>query len=306
MLSLHKSKEMTSITCTRTFSTNSIAAGQTFQITYRFDYQPAVVNGTILSFSDNSWGGLLKIPSAGLNLQTTGNWVTAPISGNSSPDTFFAFTNQPVISALFMSGTSTASVIIDVEGVSAGIVPAANFTFANMNVTFTSNTDASNLSSNSDVTITAMVCVAEGTLVALADGSKLPIEQLRPGHLLVNHAGRTTRLSAAIRVEQPTTSLIQLDQGSLGLEVPSAPLRIRPGHPLLVAGKEVLPEALLDLPGVAQVQLEKPVHVYTLLTEQRSFVEMQGALVGTWSEAAWQNFIESDSRSAHLHWSTLE
>jgi len=296
------------VNCARTFSVLMAPAGQTFQITYAFTNNDMSNAVTITNFIDNSWlpSGILQIPSGGLNPMISGTgWAPSPTSSTGAGATFFALVSNTGTIAAGGTGNFT----IDVEGVMLGTVLAFDFTdgFNTGNVTFTTSGNVvPTLQSDSDVTITAMICVAEGTLVALADGRQMPIELLREGHLLVDHAGRPTRLTAAIRVDAPTTSLIQLEQGSLGREVPSAPLLIRPGHPLLVAGKEVLPEALLDLPGVAQVQLEKPVHVYTLLTEQRSFVDMQGALVGTWSEAAWQNFVESDSRSAHLHWSTLE
>jgi len=293
-----------SVVCTRTFSSNSIPAGQTFQINYRFDNQtssPAFIQ----TFSDNTWapGGnqILQVPvvGLGLNFQTFGVWLAVPYPGVGNGAFYFAF--DPIALPRPEIGPGdTAYVTIDVYGIDLGLVNGSDFNSSN--VQFVEQNGLPVFLNSNSVDIIAMICVAKGTLVALADGSKLPIEQLRAGQLLLDQAGRPVRLSAAIRVEQPTTSLIQLEQGSLGRDVPSVPLRIRPGHPLLIAGNEILPENLLHLPGVAQVQLEKPVHVYTLLTEQRSFVDMQGAFVGTWSEAAWQNFVDNDEHSAHLRW----
>jgi len=148
-------------------------------------------------------------------------------------------------------------------------------------------------------------CVAEGTLVELANGYNLAIEKLRPGHLLRDHNGRTVRLNACIRIDQPVSTLIELESGSLARSSPCVPLRIRQGHPLLIKGKEVLPEELLGVPGVKEVRLPRPVHVYTLLTERRTFVQMQGVSVGTWSEMAWQNFADNDSRSTGMRWTAM-
>jgi hypothetical protein len=263
----------------------------------------------IATFSDNTWapGGnqILQVPvgGLGLNYQLSGMWIGTPFPGVGNGAFYFAFDTSFALGSLFPG--QTGFVTIDVDGIALGSVNGIDFNTSNPNVQFVELNGSPVFTISNSVDITAMVCVAEGTLVALADGSKLPIEQLRTGQLLLDQAGRPVRLSAAIRVEQPTTSLIQLEQGSLGRDVPSAPLRIRPGHPMLFAGREVQPEWLIGLPGIAQAQLEKPVHVYTLLTEQRSFVDMQGAFVGTWSEAGWQNFIDNDEHSAHLHWKFL-
>jgi len=296
---------MATISCVRTFIGGSpMPAGTIFQILYEFTNLTEFPN-TVVNFWDNSWFGKLQIPIGGLGLTATG-WIYDPTSPTLAGSGSFEF-NEGGPGVAELAAYETGSVLINVVGLDppGGVVEAQDFN--TVQVLLVDTYEVEPFLSTNEVKITAaMVCVAEGTLVALADGRQMPIEQLRPGHLLVNHTGRPVRLSAAIRVEQQTTSLIQLEQGSLGADVPSAPLRIRHGHPLLVAGKEVLPENLLQQPGVAQVQLEKPVHVYTLLTEQRSFVEMQGALVGTWSEAAWQNFVDNDERSARMRWSTLE
>lgn len=140
-------------------------------------------------------------------------------------------------------------------------------------------------------------CAAEGTLVTLASGAELPIEQLTSGSLLCDHRGRPVRIEQVIRFAVPSGRFVRITRGALGQQQPSADLLIREGHPLLLEGRETLPESLVDnVQGVERAELEQPLHIYTLVTEQKQFVEMQGLLVATWSRSAWAH----ETASKHM------
>jgi len=140
-------------------------------------------------------------------------------------------------------------------------------------------------------------CAAEGTLVTLASGAEIPIEQLASGSLLCNHRGRSVRVEQVIRFAVPNRRFVRIKRSALGQHQPSADLLIREGHPLLIQGLETLPESLLgSVPGIERADLEQPLHIYTLVTEQKQFVEMQGLLVATWSSSAWAH----ETASKHM------
>jgi len=149
------------------------------------------------------------------------------------------------------------------------------------------------------------ICVAEGTLVTLANGLEIPIEQLKPHHLLRDQSGRPVRLRSAVRFEHRETEVIEIERGALAAQTPSQPLRIKPGHPILVDGREVMPEQLVGSPGVQFRGLDRPTHIYTLLTERRSFVLMQGVPVSTWAEADWLHYTKTDNSARHMRWTRI-
>lgn len=132
-------------------------------------------------------------------------------------------------------------------------------------------------------------CLAEGTCVSLANALQVPIEQLHQGQLVQSSNNRPVRLSQVIRFQTPSKNFVQIKKSALGVNQPENDLLIREGHPLLVAGREMLPESLLDMAGVERVTLDKPTYIYTLVTENKEFVNMQGVKVATWSQSAWEH-----------------
>jgi len=140
-------------------------------------------------------------------------------------------------------------------------------------------------------------CAAESTLVTLASGAEVSIEQLASGSLLCDHRGRPVRVEQVIRFAVPSRRFVRIKRSALGQHQPSADLLIREGHPLLIHGFEVLPESLIrSVPGIERADLEHPLHIYTLVTEQKQFVGMQGLLVATWSSSAWAH----ETASKHM------
>jgi len=141
-------------------------------------------------------------------------------------------------------------------------------------------------------------CLRDDTLVRTPHGA-VAISALRAGDLVFDHRGQLQPLISNIAVGN-SKAFVRIQRGALASDTPSADLYIRAGHPVLVAGKEVDCEKLVDGQRVEEVELEKPARIYTLCTESRTFVDMQGVLVGTWSQAAFDNFVANDRAGLRL------
>jgi len=148
------------------------------------------------------------------------------------------------------------------------------------------------------------VCVAAGTLVTVLHRSgqlvQCPIEELREGMQLSTGAADSTRLISVIKLPARVRPLICVKEGTFGEGRPSQNLRICKGHPLLVNGREVVPEDLIDGSRVTLETHSEPTEIYTLVTEARQFVLMNGMLVATWSETGWANYLQNDAKGQSL------
>ena len=134
-------------------------------------------------------------------------------------------------------------------------------------------------------------CVAAGTRVATASGAEVPVEQLRHGDAVLDHRGRPLTVRRVVEFAVPVTDFVRLGGSD------ASALLIRRDHPVLdTAGRE---RPCQEHDGAEEVTLEQPRRVYTLVTQDRAYVEMQGGhrvattsrrghFVATWSEAAWR------------------
>lgn len=131
-------------------------------------------------------------------------------------------------------------------------------------------------------------CLHKSTLVTVLpslDAKKTEeksISNIRAGDLVYNHKGKVVNVLHNIRFAK-TDSFIKIEKGSLGPNMPSDDLLIRDRHPILVNGKIVEPRRLLGKNDkVTKVLLDKS-EVYSLCTQEKMFVMMQGVPVKTWS-----------------------
>lgn len=130
-------------------------------------------------------------------------------------------------------------------------------------------------------------CVAQGTKVRLQNSERKLIEDLREGDILAGNIP----LQAMIRFTTPARNFVRIP----GVKNSEA-LLIRRGHPMLMDGKEVLPEALIGQMGIEEISTERPVTIYTLVTDKKKFVEMQdGLFVATWSKGSWENKVTENN-----------
>ncbi len=97
-------------------------------------------------------------------------------------------------------------------------------------------------------------------------------------------------------VNDHTDSFYRIGKNLLGENTPDCDFYIRPGHPILLNGKEVLPE---ELDGAESVKISKQANVYSLCTENRTVFRTAGNLyVYTWNKAEW----EDTSKKLFLKW----
>lgn len=90
----------------------------------------------------------------------------------------------------------------------------------------------------------------------------------------------------------PANSFIAIPKNSLGNNIPSLSLYIRKDHPILLNGKEVLPEKLqLNYSRVLKKNLKKKSVIYSLCTEERTFVKMNNVDVATWGKKDWETRV---------------
>lgn len=121
----------------------------------------------------------------------------------------------------------------------------------------------------------------------LMSGCSVPIERLTRSNLLQGHNNQPVRIEQLIRIKVPSRHFVRIRASALGRSQPSQDLLIREGHPLLLGGRETFPEVLLDTAGVEKIRLDRPVYVYTLVTEQKQYINIQGLMVSTWASHAW-------------------
>ena len=66
---------------------------------------------------------------------------------------------------------------------------------------------------------------------------------------------------------------------------------IKSEHPILEGGKEILAK---DSTSAKEIVTVLPKFVHTFITDRRDFVDMAGVQVGTWSQDAFDNFVQHD------------
>lgn len=139
-------------------------------------------------------------------------------------------------------------------------------------------------------------CVAEGTLVRLASGREVCIETLKEGAIVQDIHRQAIRISNLIKFQIPAKQFVKIPASSLSKNIPSGDLFIREGHPFIFKGREVLPEDLVGKCGIGRVSMENAKFIYSLITDRRCFIDMQGLMVATWSICGWENAVENDNR----------
>lgn len=164
----------------RTFIPGSGMVGDSITVQYVFTNQtPAALS---LLFKDT-------IPFCTVNafISSSDPLLTYSIGPNGT----WEITSATVPSALSM-GTLTVSLSLILAD--PGTIPFGSFTPDSIS-------PGSDLYNTTALTIEAMVCVAQGSQVSLADGSRLPIESLQQGMLLLDYNRRPAMLQQLIRLD---------------------------------------------------------------------------------------------------------
>lgn len=136
-------------------------------------------------------------------------------------------------------------------------------------------------------------CVHPETEVMTPSGP-IKIKDLKANDKVIDVKGDVVTVLKNIK-SVTAKNFINISAGSLWTNLPGKDLLIRPGHPILIKGREVLPEALIKKnKRVEAVQLDKSEHVWTLCTKERKFIMMNGVPVSTWSQQDWDRRVKNN------------
>jgi len=132
-------------------------------------------------------------------------------------------------------------------------------------------------------------CIAEDTKLRTGRGI-LTAAEIVPGDWLYTEDGSGVQVRRNVRFDIPTRDFIQL--GAAGGE-----FLIKGDHPILEDGVEILAK---ESKAAKEILLMTPKIVHTFITEKRDFVTISDIQVGTWSQEAFENFIEQDVRGQSM------
>jgi uncharacterized repeat protein (TIGR01451 family) len=137
----------------------------------------------------------------------------------------------------------------------------------------------------------AIPCLHPHTLVNTKKGA-IAISEIKAGDYVTDYMGKEIPVLFNMRFGK-TRDFIRIEKDTLGKNVPSADLIIRKRHHILLNGKSIDPARLKKrYSGVKKISLEESVPVWSLCTEKRTFVMMEGVPVATWA----QSEIESQTK----------
>lgn len=132
-------------------------------------------------------------------------------------------------------------------------------------------------------------CLHPDTLVATPNGEKY-IKDIKKNNIVMGRNGEDIKVLHNMSF-LPKNKFVKIPKNSISLNIPSADLLIRRDHPILIDGKEVLPQ---EVPHNESAELEEAVPVWSLCTNKRTFVMMNNVPVATWSYKAFARKIKND------------
>lgn len=144
-----------------------------------------------------------------------------------------------------------------------------------------------------------VICVSGDSLVKTNEGL-IKIADMKSSNdlKLFNNENEQVNLLYVIKC-MPSNDYIKIDKNAIGEDMPSEDLLIRPGHPIMVDNKEVMPETLINGLNIMKQKLEKPENTYSICSDKRQFVMINNLPVCTWEEKEW----EEQSKEQNIIWS---
>jgi alpha-tubulin suppressor-like RCC1 family protein len=136
-----------------------------------------------------------------------------------------------------------------------------------------------------DTIISSACCIDGDNLVTTARGI-VPIKNVVAGDIVYSH-GNEVKVLYCI-VYSPVKEYVLIKKGTFGTDLPTNDLLIREGHPLLIDGEEIGCEKLINNDTIKKVTLDKYSIPYSLCTETRTHVTIEGIDIFTWSDKDWQ------------------
>lgn len=137
-------------------------------------------------------------------------------------------------------------------------------------------------------------CLHEDTLLRLENGQSIRIADIRSGHIVIDFQGNPVQIENNARVGMSRQFII-LPKNCLAADEPNMNLLIRKGHPLLLDGLEINCEELVGkVFGVEFIDLPERKSIFTLITNKKTYLNMNGCSVATWSQASFDQFTQHD------------
>jgi len=139
-------------------------------------------------------------------------------------------------------------------------------------------------------------CLHEDTLISTVEGDK-KIKDVRSGDQVYTVDDQIVEVINNIKFT-PGKKFIHFQKSSISPNVPDHDIYITGGHPILVDGKDVEAQKLVNGNTIREVELDQAVDVYSLMTKDYIPVKTNGAMVFTWEHKYWLD-NETDK---HVHW----
>jgi hypothetical protein len=139
-------------------------------------------------------------------------------------------------------------------------------------------------------------CVHPDTMVKTSKGFK-KISDIRKGEYVIDNNNKRVKVLMNIK-NVSVAHMAKIKAGSCGENMPSFDLLIRNEHPVLIDNVEILAK---NVRGIQQIKLEKMEHVYTLVTKDECFVNMNEIPVKTYSLKGWNTRVRKTPNM--VYWS---
>lgn len=119
-------------------------------------------------------------------------------------------------------------------------------------------------------------CFAADNIVQLLDGRQVKMCELQPGMMLMDYLDRPVAITGLKKMRNQSRHFIEI-------HVPGFKhsLLLTKDHPILYQNARVEVGLVAGQPGVAACELREPSDLYHIETENRTFVQIQGACVET-------------------------
>ena len=142
---------------------------------------------------------------------------------------------------------------------------------------------------------TQVICVFPGALVYTTNGLK-KIEDLRSGDILFDDRGYQIELINNVKCHSSYKGYTTFYKDCFAINVPSADLIITDGHPIRFpySNKEIRVERLANDTNI--IRREGPIpETYSLVTNERIFIQMNNIPVCTWSESKFRRYSKNEN-----------
>lgn len=295
-----------------------------------YDAPPVVVNDTDVQFLSSSYAfiGLVFETKAGVptvgHLEWTGRFVPMPLNGtvtqSSSSKKVNLISGRQYEIQWITSGMETPYVILGQNtniannGYFFKTIPNAIYTPNNLLARalpspeqFTTDGNVPLVPRPCYITVTVdnlgvtqitydsmVVCFAEDTKISTQRGNIMASQVVR-GDVVTDLNGMPIPILANVCFDRAVRLFSRLTNPSTG-----EALFVQENHSIFENGREILAKDSI----YAESVILEPTYVHTFITHQRTFVNIQGFQVGTWSECAFDNFCTEDVRGQLCRFST--